>query len=109
MIRFVLRVVALIALGVAIYLVVFSPTATVLQSNLLTKVGIQVKCSSVLSQWTHHAQPASLLLDGRPLASVPEAQSSCTSASHKIEGVAIGLVVGAGVLTGLSLVRRLRR
>jgi hypothetical protein len=43
------------------------------------------------------------------LASVPEAQSSCTSASHKIEGVAIGLVVGAGVLTGLSLVRRLRR
>jgi len=106
-IRFVLRLAAVLALAGAVYLVVLAPRATVAQSALLGKATtIQVGCSSVWSQETHHAKPAALLLDGHPLISVPEAQSSCASASTTIKHYAEGLVAGAVVLGGLSLLRR---
>lgn len=108
MIRFVLRLAAVLMLAGAIYLVVLAPTATVAQTNLLSKVSIQVGCSSVWSQETHHAKPAALLLDGHPLLSVPEAQSSCASASATIKHIAEGLVAGVVVLGGLSLLKRRR-
>jgi hypothetical protein len=108
-IRFVLRLAAVLALAGAVYLVVLAPRATVAQADLLSKVTLQVGCSSVWSQQTHHAKPAALLLDGKPLISVPEAQSACASASTKIKHYAEGLTAGAVVLGGLSFVRRRRR
>jgi hypothetical protein len=108
MIRFTLRALAVVLLIGAVYLVVMQPKATVAQENLVTKVGLQVECSSVWSQWTHHAKPADLLLNGHPLLSVPEAQNACASASTTIKHVAEGGAGGAVVLFGLSLLRRRR-
>jgi hypothetical protein len=108
MIRFTLRALAAVLLIGAVYLVVMQPKATVAQENLVTKVGLQVECSSVWSQWTHHAKPADLLLNGHPLLNVPEAESACASASTKIEHIAEGGAGGGVVVVALSLLRRRR-
>lgn len=104
--RVVLRLVAVVCLGVAIYLVVMKPTATVLGSSLLTKVDVGVQCSSEWSQWTGSDKPAALLLNGQPLTSVPEAQSSCANAGSTIKKVAGGLAGAAVLITAVSLLRR---
>ncbi len=106
MLRMLLRVVAIALLAVGVYLVVMRPTATVASTNLLTKVDIQVHCSSVWNQWTNHATPATLALNGQTLSTLPAAQSSCNSASTTIKHIAEGAGAGAIVLAGLSFVRR---
>jgi hypothetical protein len=84
------------------------PTTSVASANLLTKINIQVQCSSVWSQWTNHAKPAALLLNGQTLTRVPEAQQVCASASTTIKRIAGGAGGAALVMAGLSLVRRRR-
>jgi hypothetical protein len=106
LLRIPLRLAAVVAVGVAAYLVVLQPTATVASESLLSKVSIGVKCSSALDQWTNHAKPAALVLNGQPLASVPPAQSSCASASSTIKRIAGGLAVGGVLAFGVSLLRR---
>jgi hypothetical protein len=106
--RVLLRVVAVIALAVAAYLVVMQPSASVVNEALLSKVDVGVRCSSVWSQWTHHAKPAALILNGQPLTSFPQAQSACTSASTTIKRAAGGSVAASLVLTVVSLFRRRR-
>ena len=105
-VRVILRVVAVILLAVAVYLVVMQPSASVANENLLSKVDVGVRCSSVWSQWTNHAKPAALVLNGQPLTSVPQAQSSCASASTTIKRAAGGSVAASLVLTLVSLFRR---
>ncbi len=69
-------------------------------------MNLSVKCSSALDQWTNHAKPAALVLNGQPLASVPAAQSSCASASSTIKHIAGGLALGGVLAFGVSLLRR---
>jgi hypothetical protein len=104
--RIVLRVVAVVLIAVGAYLIWMQPTATVVSNSLLTKVTVQVRCSSVLNQWTNNAKPAALLLNGQPLISVPEAQSSCASPATTIKRVSAGLGGAAVVLVVVSLLRR---
>jgi hypothetical protein len=104
--RVLLRVVAVALLAVAVYLIVMQPSASVASENLLSKVDLGVRCSSVWSQWTNHAKPAALVLNGQPLTSVPQAQSSCASASTTIKRAAGGSVATSLVLTLVSFFRR---
>jgi len=108
LLRIPLRIAAVVAVGAAIYLVVLQPTATVASEHLLSKVNIGVRCSSVLDQWTNHAKPAALVLNGQPLASVPSAQSSCASASLKIKHIAEGLALGGFMAFAVSFIGRRR-
>jgi hypothetical protein len=103
--RILFRVLAAVLLAGAIYLVVMKPTATVASESLLTKLDVQVQCASVWSQWTHNAKPAQLALNGQALSAVPEAQSSCASASTTIKHVAEGGAVAAAFLGIVSLKR----
>jgi hypothetical protein len=105
-VRIILRLVAVLAIAGAAYLVVYAPKATVLGADLITKVNVGVQCSSVWDQWTNHAQPATLALNGTSITQLPAAQSSCQSASHKIKYIAGGLVVGAVVILVVTLLRR---
>jgi ABC-type nitrate/sulfonate/bicarbonate transport system permease component len=110
LLRFLLRVAALLLLAGAVYLVVLAPKATVASVGLGTNLNVQVQCSSVWDQETHHAQPATLAIGGHSLTSLPAAQSSCQSASRTIKEVVAGLTAGAVVAFGLSfLFRRSRR
>jgi hypothetical protein len=108
LLRVLLRTGAVILLAGAVFLVVMKPQATVASDNLVTKVDIAVQCSSAWSQWTHHANPAALLLNGQSVASFPAAQNSCASASSTIKHLAIACGVAAVLMAGLSLVGRRR-
>jgi hypothetical protein len=108
--RFLLRLVAVLLVAGAAYLVIFQPKATVASGSLIIKANVTVQCSSVWDQWTNHAQPATLALNGTSLARLPAAQSSCASASRTIKRVAGALVAGAVVALVVSfLFRRVRR
>jgi hypothetical protein len=108
--RIVLRIVAVILIAGAAYLVVYQPGATVVGENLIAKANVNVKCSSAWDQWTHRAQPASLALNGTSLAQLPVAQSACNSASHKIKYFGAAMIVGAvGALVVSFVPRRAKR
>jgi hypothetical protein len=110
MLRFLLRIAAVLLVAGAAYLVVWQPNANVAGADLLTKVSITVQCSSLWDQWTHHAHPAALDLNGKAVVNLQAAQSSCQSASSKIKRIAAGMTVGALVAVGTSfLFRRSRR
>ncbi|HEY3843399.1 MAG TPA: hypothetical protein VGL48_09125 [Acidimicrobiales bacterium] len=104
--RLPLRFVALLLIGGAVVLVLWPPKANVASADLLTKVDVAVQCSSVWDQWTNHAQPAALTLNGSRLVSVPAAQSACQSASRKIKWAGGGAAGGAVVAVGLSFLLR---
>jgi hypothetical protein len=108
-VRVLLRLIAAVALAGAIYLTIYQPKATVVGANLITKVNVGVQCSSVWDQWTNHAKPATLALNGTAITQLPAAQSSCQSASHKIKYIGGGLVAGAVVIFVLSFARLRRR
>jgi hypothetical protein len=95
-----------ILLAGSVYLVFMKPQATAVSDNLVTKVDIAVQCSSVWSQWTDHAKPAALLLNGQAVTSFPAAQSSCASASATIRHLAIACAAVAVLMAGLSVLGR---
>ena len=109
LIRTLLRLGAVILLAGSVYLVVMKPRATAVSDNLVTKVDIAVQCSSVWSQWTDHAKPAALLLNGQAVTSFPAAQTSCSSASSTIRHLAIACAGAAVVMAGLSFLGRRTR
>jgi hypothetical protein len=109
LIRILLRIVAVAALAVAAYLVVWQPKATVASVSLGTPINVSVQCSSLYNQWTHHAQPASLNLNSTRLVPLPAAQKACDSGSSKIKKIDAGLVIGAAVAMAVSIVFRRRR
>ncbi len=104
-----LRLLAVVLVAGAVYLVVMRPKANVLSADLGSKVTLSVQCSSVLDQWRHHAQPAVLELNSVPVTNVDAAQQDCASASRTIKHVGAGMVGGAVVVTALSFVFRRRR
>jgi hypothetical protein len=95
-----------VLLAVTAFLVAFRPSATVAGVDLVTKVNLTVQCSSLWEQWTHHARPAALNLNGKPLTTVQAAQSACQSGSHKIKEIGAGLVVAAVAAVGASFLFR---
>ncbi len=107
--RVVLRLLAVVLVGGAVYLVVLQPKANVASLDLGKTVTVSVQCSSVMDQWRHHAQPAALELDGIHLTNLEAADSDCASASRTIKRVGVALVVGAGVALVVSFVFRRRR
>jgi hypothetical protein len=106
--RFILRMAAVLALVGAVVLVLYAPKATVVSATLV-KVNVSVQCSSVWSQETHHAQPAELTLNGHSTVPVAAAQSACQNGSTTIKHIAAGLVAGAVVAFGVSLLLRRSR
>jgi hypothetical protein len=102
--RVMLRIVGVVALAAAVYLIVLQPKATVAGAQLVKSVNVSVQCSSLWDQWTHHAKPASLNLDGQPLLPLQAAQGACTSASTKIRHAVEGLAIGGVVAFGASVV-----
>ena len=108
-IRVLLRLVAVLFVAGAVYLVVMRPKANVLSADLGSKVTLSVQCSSVMDQWRHHAQPAVLELNSVPVTSVGAAQKDCASASQTIKHVGEAMVGGAVVATVVSFVFRRRR
>ncbi|HWE67349.1 MAG TPA: hypothetical protein VG298_11970 [Acidimicrobiales bacterium] len=110
LLRVLLRFAAVVLLAVAVYLIVWAPKANVASADLVTKVSVTVQCSSVWDQWTHHAQPAALQVNGTSVTNLAAAQSSCQSASHTIKEAGAALTAGAVVALGVSLIpRRARR
>jgi hypothetical protein len=107
--RVVLRILAALLLAAAAYLVVLQPKDTLAGGDLITKVSIGVQCSSLSDQWLHHTKPAAVAVGGQPVTPLTAAQSSCTSASHRMKEVDAGLVAGAVVAVGISFVLWRRR
>jgi hypothetical protein len=108
MLRFLLRLLAVLCLAAGAYLTIMQPKETVAGVNIIAKVNVSVQCSSVWDQLTHHAKPASLTLNGNAISSLPAAQNACNSAGRTIKRVDAGLGAGAVVFLGLSFVRRRR-
>jgi len=106
---FLLRMIAVLLLAGAVYLVILRPTETVAGVNLVTKVNLSVQCSSLWDQWNHHARPASLDVNGSPLVPLQAAESACQGGSNKIKHVDEGLVAAAVVALGASFVFRRKR
>jgi hypothetical protein len=107
--RVLLRLLAVILVAGAVYLVVLQPKANVASLDLGKSLTVSVQCSSVMDQWRHHAQPAALELNGLHLTNLDAANSDCASASRTIKHVCEALVGGAGVAIGASFFFRRRR
>jgi hypothetical protein len=106
--RMLLRLVAVLLVAGAAYLIVLQPKANVLSTGLDSKLTLSVQCSSVMNQWRHDAKPAALDLGSVPLATVGAAQKDCASASHTIKEVGVAMVGGAVVALVLSFIFKRR-
>src|SRR5580698_1354055 len=107
--RVVLRLLAVVLVAGAAYLIVLQPKANVASLDLGKSLTISVQCSSVMDQWRHHAQPAALELNGVHLTNIDAANNDCASASRTIKHVGEGLVGGAGAAIAVSFFFRRRR